>query len=134
MYETVFDPTALPLPRRMVIRRLSAAAPTISSCTSSSGILIGVRDRGFDRGRFKRIGDGLLFLSASGEVTASPVLRLKSGEECLMRSSSMDASAVLEAPGVASLCSGMLSDRCIRRAIARGLVKAEVSLLSFSIL
>lgn len=46
----------------------------------------------------------------------------------------MDASAVLEAPGVASLCSGMLSDRCIRRAIARGLVKAEVSLLLFSIL
>ena len=46
----------------------------------------------------------------------------------------MDASAMLEAPGVASLCSGMLSDRCIRRAIARGLVNAEVSLLSLSIL
>ena len=46
----------------------------------------------------------------------------------------MDASAVLDAPGVASLCSGMLSDRCIRRAIAREPEKAELSLLSFSIL
>lgn len=46
----------------------------------------------------------------------------------------MDASAVLGAPGVASLCSGILSERCIRRAIPLGPEKAELSLLSFSIL
>lgn len=80
---------------------------------------MGVRERGFERGRFKRNGEGLLLRSANGDVTASPVLRLKRGEECLMSSSSMDASAVPVSPVVASLFSGMLSERCIRLAVLR---------------
>ena len=47
----------------------------------------------------------------------------------------MDASAVLvEAPVVASLCSGMLSERCIRRAVVRRPEKVDGSPLSSSML
>ena len=99
---------------------------------------MGVRERGFERGRFKRNGEGLLLRSAKGEVTASPVDRLKRGEECLMSNSSMDAFVIAGAPGmpvVASLFSGMLSERCVRLAASRGLENDdESSILSLFIL
>ena len=90
---------------------------------------MGVRDRGLERGRFMRRGDGLLVRSASGDVTAAPVDRLNMGEECLMSNSSMGAFAATAGPVVVSLCSGMLSERCIRLdATSRGLANGEASL------
>jgi hypothetical protein len=113
----------------MVIRRLSGTLFSTSSSlpSSCSEILIGVRERGFERGRFKRNGEGLLLRSAIGDVTLSPVVLLKIGEECLMSNSSMDAFAVLAGPVAASLFSGMLSERCIRLIVPRGLEKDEAS-------
>ena len=132
-YDVVFVPAPLPLPRRMVMRRPSVVPIICSSSSSCSVILMGVLERGFERGRFKRNGEGLLLRSAKGEVTASPDDRLKRGEECLMSNSSIDAFAVAEAleiSVVASLFSGMLSERCVRLAASsRGLENDGASLL-----
>jgi hypothetical protein len=97
--DTISVPTAAPAIGRIVIRR----GPSCSSWSSSA--LIGVRVRGFERGRFKRNGEGLLLRSANGDVTARPVELLRTGDECLISNSSIEAFAIVV------LFSGMLSAR-----------------------
>mmetsp|Transcript_12103 Transcript_12103/g.22503 ORF Transcript_12103/g.22503 Transcript_12103/m.22503 type:complete len:232 (-) Transcript_12103:58-753(-) len=104
-------PTAAPAIGRMVIRRPSfvtaCLCTTLRSSTatcccrgrccgcSSSTTRLGVRLRGFDRGRFNRRGDGLLLRSVvKGEVTPGCPDRDANtrGDECRRSNSSMEDS------------------------------------------
>jgi hypothetical protein len=113
-------PTAAPAMGRMVMR-----LPSVISCRcatrrstrsgSSSTARLGVRLRGFDRGRFNLNGEGLpLRRSASGEATLTTALApvVTKGDECRMRRSmelSVAVFAILE--GGTTRSSGMLSER-----------------------